>query len=291
MSPPMDELDFKEILGGYNEIGEVSRVIKGAKGEPNISVGDDVNYRIRSIILLISKKHSKAQACEAFYMDKCSDIDKLLKMNPSELLLYYGEKFELGKIFIDNSIRFAFMELKTSFEDLVRYIAEALNLDFEDYKSQWDLMDDDNSSTILSFWSDKKVGIIGKMIEKIDDAELLNKIKNKGWQYPGYCPYDAYNRFSKLVKFPYEDLMKILVKLGHSDKLKGVADKFKFCVDDSLPKFPVPENINFYPVKPSMAFEKKIQILLKRLLSIKKYLVQLEEYYIKYTEIYLNHFN
>jgi len=324
-------MDITKILGGYDKIGTYKpRVVNGSGEAGSRAVGDNAKYAVRSMLLIMEnlkknnyanldrsgkkKKTALKQICDAFKLRNCKtekdvnfEIDKLLSLNKEQLTAAYVKRYQLYWVFNTMSAQPAFMQLKESFENIIRYVADQVKLStlFDEYEKKWNDLNKrdklDSSSPILYFWLDKKEGIINDLIDAADVnilgkpndkiGKILEELKETDWQYSGFCLYEAIDRLKKLSEFPLAPMIKIIKLLpsGSSD----IMDSFNFCTikDKIMPKEPAFEesDLNFSDGDLDISdddLKKKIEVLACRIDNISDNLNDWEEYYIAYTKAY-----
>lgn len=165
---------------------------------------------------------------------KSVDIFTSLKSAIRHLFMSY-------KIYIENLIEI-YCTLRNNYINHFKLQKTNVENDFKNITARWNLIDSENSmdtsSPILFFNFPPKTIKLEKSIpkiiwnikpdnskhKKVNDAakELLNEIKQKKFEYVGYCPHAAIYRFQLLLQFPINHLIKLIRAVDYTNKYRSI---------------------------------------------------------------------
>lgn len=220
----------------------------------------------------------------------------------SPLLKSIQHLFMIYKLYIEKLIE-KFVELRNEY--IIHFKIEKNSYNkFNELTTQWNIIDAENgintSSIILFFnfhpnnvkieksipkiiWkinsSDKKHSKVNKSID-----EFLDEIKKSKFEYIGYCPHSAIERFKILLKFPIDKLITMIKNIDYKNNNNNID---KLCDNTIKTVVKLTPKIEFI----KSAIKPELNIKKETIEEISKFPKKTNiEYRIKYFETYINAF-
>lgn len=281
----MELVTNKVILGGqipiYIQGGVTGSLVAGGATDymmDDIAINLDI---CRSSDSTNKNKINDEQIIYTFKLSKIDELDDWINSSEYDFLAKCVRKFKLHMIY-SNAVKGFFFDLVNLFE---RYVLEIISKagmnkektlnEYEDFNIDQKL---DSSSIILyKFGKDEKLNTY-----LINNAPYLAEyIKDKDrWSYIGWCPLVPDIRLRNLLGFPLELVDKFLELNINFDELGNELNKLQkiecpvIIKDTNLVKLDLDKKDK----------KEKIEILYKRIKSVRPELEAWENYYVKCAE-------